>query len=121
LHVTSKFDDPAANRSVDELIGNFIALRTTYPPTGELCPDWRMDNFRVYVRTPPALPKLTLHSQDQQVQLEIAGSSRGFRYLLERSTDLLSWMTVLDYVSNGGVVERSEPAVGRMFYRVTRP
>lgn len=122
LHVTPTFDDEVANRSIDQLVGNFIALRMTYPPTGQLSPDWRMDNFRVYTRTAPALPKIALRVQSGEARLEIAGSSRGFRYLLQRSsTDLASWTTVRDYVSDGDAIAFSEPAAGRGFYRVARP
>ncbi len=121
LHVTPRFDDPAANRSIDKLIGNFIALRMTYPPTGRLSPNWLMDNFRVYVRTPPALPKITPRLQAGQIHLEIAGGSNGFRYLLQRSADLLNWTTVADYLSDGNASAYSEPASARGFYRVARP
>lgn len=121
LHVTPNFEDPAANRSMDQLVGNFIALRMTYPPTGQLSPDWRMDNFRVYTRTPPASPKLALRVEAGEARLEIVGSSRGYRYLLQRSSDLKSWQTALDFVSDGDTAAFAEPATSRGFYRVARP
>ncbi|MGZ4985316.1 MAG: hypothetical protein ACXV8A_04425 [Chthoniobacterales bacterium] len=121
LHVTPHFDDPVANRSIDQLIGNFIALRMTYPPTGQLSPDWRMDNFRVYVLTPPALPLVTAQRQNAAANIQITGCSRGFRYLVQRSNDLAMWQTVLDFISDGNAVMYSESAASRGFYRVARP
>ena len=121
LHVTPKFADPAANRSIDQLVGNFIALRMTYPATGQLSPDWRMDNFRVYTSTAAALPKVDLRVKNGEARLEIAGCSRGYRYLLQRSTDLVTWSTVLDFVSSGGATEFAEVAPDCGFYRVARP
>jgi hypothetical protein len=121
LHVTPHFPDPVANRSLDILAGNFIALRMMYPPTGELSPDWRMDNFRVYVQTPPAAPSITAHLLEGQVTVKIAGDSRGFRYLLQRSDDLMGWTTVADYLSEGSERTYSESALDRAFFQVSRP
>ena len=121
LHVSPTYPDPAANRSIDQLIGNFIALRMAYPPTGQLSPDWLMDNFRVYVRTPPALPRLSLRLENGQVHLDIVGSARGFRYLLQRSADLSGWSTAADYISDGADRTFSEPAPTTGFYKVARP
>jgi hypothetical protein len=121
LHTSPHYDDPAANRSIDQLIGNFIALRMTYPPTGQLSPDWRMDNLRVYVRTPPVLPVLTPSVKNGQVRIEVARSARGFRYLLQRSDDLANWETIADYVSNGTTFAFSDSPTSRRFYRAARP
>ena len=77
LHVTPHSADPAANRSIDQLIGNFIALRMTYPSTGQLSTDWQMDNFRVYLRTPPVLPLLTPAFGGGRVQIKIGSGARG--------------------------------------------
>ena len=121
LHVTPAFQEPAANRSIDALIGNFIALRMTYPPTGQLSPDWRMDYFRVYTRTAPALPSVTIRRQGGAVVVQAAGCSRGYRYLLQRSSAARTWMTARDFVSDGSVLEFTEPAETRAFYRVARP
>jgi hypothetical protein len=121
LHVTPTFDESTANRSLYELAGNFIALRMTYPPTGQLSPDWRMDNFRVYVQTPPDLPQLGVHRDHEQMITDVAGGSQGFRYLLQRSTDLSEWETIADFISDGEAREFGAGAAVRGFYRVARP
>jgi hypothetical protein len=121
LHVTPKFADPAANRSLDQLIGNFIALRMTYPPTGRLSPNWMIDNFRVYVNSPPTLPMLTPQLQGGKITVAITGGSKGFRYLLQRSQNLASWNTVSSYVSDGNGWTYPESVSGRAFYRVALP
>ncbi|MFN2509336.1 MAG: hypothetical protein ABR589_11260 [Chthoniobacterales bacterium] len=121
LHVTPKYDDPAANRTLDELKGNFWALRMTYPSTGQLSADWRVEYLRVYVRTPPALPKVTINLIGPQVRIEIAGTTRGFRYLLQRSGNLATWSTIDDFVSEGENRIVQEAASKRAFYRVARP
>ena len=121
LHVTPSYVDPAANRSLDQLIGNFWALRMTYPSTGELSTNWVIDHLRVYVNTPPFLPMTSLELSNGQALLEFTGFSRGFRYLLRRSDDLASWETVEDFVSDGGVVTFSEAISSPRFYRMARP
>jgi hypothetical protein len=121
LHVTPKFEDPAANRSLDQLMGNFVALRMTYPPTGQVSPNWMMDHFRVYVKSRPALPVLTPRVQAGQVELGVAGGARGFRYLLQRSEDLAGWNAVANRVNDGNDWTYSESAPQRAFYRVTLP
>ena len=121
LHVTPKFDEPAANRSIDALVGNFVALRMTFPPTGQLSPNWIMDNFRVYVRTPPVFPTIMLRLSDGLVRLELSGGSEGFRYLLQRSDDLTTWITVDDLISDGQGRVWTETAAARAFYRIARP
>lgn len=121
LHTTPTFADPLANRSIDQLVGNFWALRMTYPPTGLLSPNWLVDFVRVFVGIPPALPKITPSIIGGQLHLEIAGCTRGFRYLLQRSDDLVSWSVIEDLVSNGDVWIFEEPATDRGFYRVARP
>jgi len=113
--------DPAANRSLTQLIGNFWALRMTYPPTGDLSPDWRADFYRVFVGTQPALPLIALCVSGGIAQVEITGCSRGFRYLLEASDDLINWTTVDDAISDGSVQTFQEPTSNRRFYRVARP
>ena len=113
--------DPAANRSLTQLIGNFWALRMTYPLTGDLSPDWRADFYRVFVGTPPALPLIALCVSGGIAQVEITGYSRGFRYLLEASDDLINWTTVEDAISDGSVQAFQEPTRNRRFYRVARP
>jgi hypothetical protein len=121
LHITPQFEDPAANRSIDQLIGNFVALRMTYPPTGQLSPNWMIDNFRVYVKSPPALPRLTPYLQRGQLNIEVTAGSKGFRYVLQRSEDLVSWNTVTSYVSDGSDWTYSESISHRAFYRVALP
>ena len=120
LHVTPKFDDPAANRSIKQLIGNFIALRMTYPSTGRLSTNWQMDNFRVYAHT-PFLPVLTPHLRNGQIDVAITGATKGFHYLLQRSGDLVQWDPILNYVSDGNDRTYSEAASGQAFYRVALP
>jgi hypothetical protein len=120
LHVTPKFEDAAANRSINRLIGNFIALRMTYPSTGQLSTNWQLDNFRVYART-PFLPVLTTHLHHGQIDVAITGATKGFNYLLQRSGDLGQWQTITNYVSDGNDWTYSEAAAGRAFYRVALP
>lgn len=121
LHVTPSFDDPAANRSLDQLIGNFIALRMTYPSTGQLSASWGVDNFRVYVKAPPPMPNVTPQVHNAQVNVAITAGSRGFRYLLQRSDQLADWQHVADRVSDGNSWSYSEPATKTAFYRVILP
>lgn len=121
LHRTPKFAEPVANRTIDALIGNFWALRMTFPPTGQLSPNWRVDHLRVYVQTPPALPETTLTHENGEVRLRILGSSKGFRYLLQRSGDLETWRTVADVMSDGVPWDYSEANASPGFYRITRP
>ena len=121
LHVTPAFDDPAANRSFDQLIGNFVALRMTYPSTGQLSPNWLVDNFRVYVKTPPPLPEVNLLRRTGQTDVTASPGSRGFRYLLKRSDDLNDWDTVGSHLGDGNGWTYSEPASLRGFYRVALP
>ena len=121
LHVTPKFTDPSANRSVDQLIGNFVAVRMTYPPTGQLSANWLIDSFRVYVKAPPVLPKLRPRVQSGQVDVVVSAGSRGFRFLLQRSQDLKTWETVADYISDGSDWMWPENDPGRAFYRVRLP
>jgi hypothetical protein len=121
LHVTPDHNDPVANRSLDQLIGNFWALRMTYPPTGQLSTDWRVDHLRVYVRTPPPLPQVTLRREGGKVRLDIAGCARGFRYLLESSHNLTTWSTIDDFVSDGAPRTVIDTLVAKRFYRVARP
>jgi hypothetical protein len=121
LHTDFTYPDPAANRSIDQLIGNFFALRLTYPPTGQLSTNWMVDFIRVHVRTAPALPSLIPRIADGQFQLEIIGCARGFRYLLQRSNDLQDWATVEDFVSDGADRMFTNALSGRQFYRVALP
>ena len=121
LHVTPPFDEPAANRSFDQLIGNFIALRMTYPSTGQLSPNWLVDNFRVYVKTPPPLPTLSPHVQGGQTQVVVSAGSQGFRFLLQRSDNLSDWDTVGSHLDDGNAWSYSEPTPQRGFYRITLP
>jgi hypothetical protein len=121
VHVTPTFSDPAANRSIDQLVGNFWALRMTYPPIGQLSPNWLVDFFRVYVGVPPPLPTITASAAGGQFHLNVVGRARGFRYQLERSVDLVKWSVIADEISDGSDWMFQEPAVGRAFYRVRRP
>jgi len=121
LHTTPTFDMPEANRSMDQLVGNFLALRMPYPPTGDLSPNWSVDSFRVYVKTPPALPKLIPSREGGDFRLDITGCERGFRYILQGSEDLLNWSSVTAVVSDGGAWAVREPAVDHRFYRVALP
>ena len=121
LHVTPDHDDPVANRSMDQLIGNFWALRMTYPSTGQLSTNWLVDHLRVYVRLPPTLPEVTLRIEEGQIRLDIAGCARGFRYLLQSSDDLATWSTVEDFVSDGAARTVMDTRVEKRFYRVARP
>lgn len=121
LHTTPAFAEPAANRSIDQLIGNFIALRMTYPPTGQPSPEWRMDNFRVYVSATPILPQVVPFIDGNERQLQITGGSRGFRYLLQVSGDLNGWETVEDFIGDGATSTFSVSAPGLRFFRVARP
>jgi hypothetical protein len=121
LYTIPTFEDPAANRSISQLIGNFWALRMTYPPTGELSPNWLIDFDRVYLGVPPALPRLRPSLVDGQFRLEIDGCARGFRYLLQRSSDLMAWTTVQDRISDGNLWIFEEPVTDRRFYRVALP
>jgi hypothetical protein len=52
LHTTPTQPLAEANRSLDQVVGTFLALRMTDPPTGQLSPDWRLDSVRVYVEPP---------------------------------------------------------------------
>jgi hypothetical protein len=121
LHTTPISSDPAANRSIDELWGNFWALRMTYPPTGQLSPNWQVDYFRVFVGVPPPLPLITPSVANGQAQLRITGSARGFRYLLQRSKDLSNWTTLTDQISDGTESTFAESLTTPVFYRVRRP
>ena len=121
LHVTPTCPQMEANRSLDQLVGNFVALRMTYPATGMLSTDWRLDNFRVYVQTPPELPLLTVRVEAGQTEVIASGGSVGFRFLLQRSDNLSAWETAADYVADGSNVTFSEALSERAFYRVMRP
>jgi hypothetical protein len=121
LHVTPDYVPPEANRSIDELIGNFWALRMTYPPTGQLSPNWLIDRLHVYVRTPPTLPRVSLSVNTDHIRLEMAGGARGFRYLLQRSDDLVGWQTIDDFVSDGNTRVATDAIAQRRFYRAARP
>jgi hypothetical protein len=121
LHVTPTFASPVANRSIDQLVGNFWALRMTYPATGQLSPNWLVDFFRVYVGVPPALPLITANRTAGSVQVNVTGLARGFRFLFQRSPDLVNWSTLTDEISDGSDWRYNEPANGRAFYRVARP
>ena len=121
IHVTPTFSNPAANRSLDQLVGNFWALRMTYPPTGQLSPNWLVDFFRVYVGVPPPLPTITARAAGGQFYLNVVGRARGFRYQLERSLDLVQWSVIADQIGDGHDWMFEEPATGHAFYRVTRP
>ena len=121
LHVTPPFEEAAANRSFDQLLGNFIALRMTYPSTGQLSPNWLVDNFRVYVKTPPALPTVRAEPEGGQTRVAVTASSRGFRYLLQRCDDLTDWQPVASHLDDGNAWNYSEPVSTRGFYRVALP
>jgi hypothetical protein len=112
---------PNANRSIDQLVGNFLALRMTYPSTGELSPNWLVDSIRIYVKTAPALPTIIPSLHEGEFQLDITGCERGFRYVLQASDDLLNWAPIAESVSNGGVWTVRESASDHRFYRVTQP
>jgi hypothetical protein len=49
LHTTPTYETAEANRSLDRVVGTFLAIRMTDPPTGQLSPDWMLDSVRVYV------------------------------------------------------------------------
>lgn len=121
LHTTPTFAQPEANRTMDRLVGNFWALRMTYPPTGQLSPAWTTDFFRVYVRAAPVLPSLHAKMNNGVAQLQIVGCQRGFRYLLQRSTDLKDWQVIADVISDGENWRHEEPGEQQVFYRVARP
>jgi hypothetical protein len=121
LHVTPTFASAVANRSIDQLVGNFWALRMTYPSTGQLSPNWLVDFFRVYVGVPPALPLITANRTAGSVQVNVTGLARGFRFLFQRTPDLVNWSTLTDDISDGSDWRYNEPANGRAFYRVARP
>jgi hypothetical protein len=121
LYTTPTFDMPEANRSMDQLVGNFLALRMTYPPTGQLSPNWSVDSIRVYVKTAPALPRLTPSREEGDFRLDITGCERGFRYVLQASEDLWNWSSVAAVVSDGSAWSFREPASDHRFYRVARP
>lgn len=121
LHTDLTYPDPAANRSIDQLVGNFFALRMTYPPTGELSTNWMVDFIRVHVRTAPALPSLIPTVEAGQFWVHIVGCARGFRYLLQRSDDLENWSTVEEFVSDGAERIFSSALPGTQFYRVALP
>src|SRR5678815_2066495 len=121
LHTTPTIEMPNANRSIDQLVGNFLALRMTYPSTGELSPNWLVDSIRIYVKTAPALPTIIPSLHEGEFQLDITGCERGFRYVLQASDDLLNWAPIAESVSNGGVWTVRESASDHRFYRVTQP
>ena len=121
LHTTPTVSLPEANRSIDQLVGSFIALRMTYPPTGRLSTDWRMDSIRIYVNTPPALPFIAPSLHAKSFRLDITGCERGFRYLLQGTRNLVDWSPIEDIVSDGGTWIFEEPASTHRFYRVARP
>jgi len=121
LHVTPHFDDQAANRSIDRLMGNFVALRLTYPSTGQLSPNWQLDNFRVYVKSPPALPVTTPSRQGNNINIAVSAGSAGFRYKFQRSDDLAGWDTISSYVADGTNRSYSEPASQHAYFRITLP
>ena len=121
LHRTPRFQDPVANRTLDALIGNFWALRMTFPSTGQLSTNWTVDHWRVYVQKAPALPKIAPSLQSGEIRLDLAGFDRGFRYLLQRSDDLAGWETIEDFVSDGQDRTILKAANGRSFHRVARP
>jgi hypothetical protein len=50
LHTTPDQPNPDDNRSLDQVVGTFLALRMTDPATGQLSPDWMLDSVRVYVK-----------------------------------------------------------------------
>lgn len=121
LHTTPTYEPAEANRSIDQVIGTFLALRMTYPSTGQLSPDWRIDRIGVYVNTPPPLPRIIPSKLGATFHLDINGCRRGFRYLLQSSSDLANWNVVQDIVSNGAAWTHDEAASARRFYRVSRP
>jgi hypothetical protein len=121
LYTTPTVSDPVANRSMDQLVGNFWALRMTYPSTGQLSPNWLIDFDRVYVGNPPPMPKASPTVVNGNAHIQVTGSARGFRYLLQRSIDLSHWDTVKDVVSDGTVWSFEEPLHAPEFYRVARP
>lgn len=121
LHTTPTIELPKANRSIDQLVGNFLALRMTYPPTGELSTNWVVDSIRIYVKAAPALPTLTPSLQGGDFRLDMAGGERGFRYVLQASDDLLNWTPIAQSISDGGTWIHREPASDHRFYRVAVP
>lgn len=121
LYTTPTMSDPMANRSMDQVLGNFWALRMTYPPTGQLSPNWLIDFERVYVGNPPPLPLALPAISNGNAHIEITGSARGFRYLLQRSRDLSHWDTILDVISDGNDWAYEETLRAPQFYRVARP
>ena len=121
LHTTPTYEPAEANRSLDQLVGTFLALRMTYPSTGQLSPDWRIDRIGVYINTPPPLPRIIPGKLGAAFHLDITGCRRGFRYLLQGSSDLANWNVVQDIVSNGAAWTHDEPAAPRRFFRVSRP
>ncbi|MBJ7391545.1 MAG: hypothetical protein JHC85_08270 [Chthoniobacterales bacterium] len=124
LHTTPTHDSPIMNRSIDQLLGTFLALRMTLtdPPTGQLSPDWRIDRIGVYVKTPPALPQIIPSIQNGWFHLAVAGCSRGFRYVLQASDDLSSrWQDVHSELSDGGGWTFEEPTSNQRFYRIFHP
>jgi hypothetical protein len=50
LHTTPTNPTALENRSLTQLMGTFLALRMTSPPTGQLSTDWRMDFVRTFVK-----------------------------------------------------------------------
>ena len=112
---------PVANRSIDQLVGSFLAIRMTYPSTNELSTDWRIDSLHIYVNAPHPLPTLTPSTEPGGFRLDIAGCERGFRYLLQSSTDLVNWNPVANVLSDGNPWIVHEPAAARRFYRIARP
>jgi len=122
LHTTPTYALPVMNRSIDQLLGTFLALRMTYPPTGQLSSDWRIDRIGVYVKTPPALPQIIPSVQNDQYHLEVTGCSRGFRYVLQASDDLSNnWQEVHSVLSDGGSWTYLEVPSNQRFYRVFHP
>jgi hypothetical protein len=80
-----------------------------------------VDNFRVYVKTPPALPVVRSWLESGQAKVLVTAGSRGFRYLLQRSDDLNDWADVANHVSDGNDWSYSEPVSQHAFYRITLP
>ncbi len=55
LYTTPTYNIADANRSMDQVIGSYLALRMSFPPTGKLSPDWRIDRIGVYVKVPSSI------------------------------------------------------------------
>jgi hypothetical protein len=121
LYTEPTMSDPIANRSMDQLLGNFWALRMTYPSTGQLSPNWLIDFTRVYVGNPAPMPRLVAAVVNRKAHVEIDGSAQGFRYLFQRSIDLVHWTTIMDAVSDGNDLVYEETLSASQFFRVARP